>query len=161
MRLQFFSISARDGAEATRELNGFLASHRVAAVQQELVHDGANSYWAVSVSVVEGEAGDSSSKKSRIDYREVLSEPDFAVYAKLRFLRKELSERDRVPAYALFTNEHLAAMVTNRVSSLSKMQEIAGVGPTRVDKYGAAFIDLLQSEFGSLSHSDEKIERDS
>jgi superfamily II DNA helicase RecQ len=81
----------------------------------------------------------------RIDYRERLSEADFAIYAKLRSLRKSIAERDGLPAYALFTNEQLAAMVQQRVTSLKGLEEIPGVGPARVSKYGAAFLEILRS----------------
>jgi superfamily II DNA helicase RecQ len=33
----------------------------------------------------------------RTDYREVLSEPDFAVFARLRILRKQVAEAEAVP----------------------------------------------------------------
>ena len=43
-------------------------------------------------------------------------------------MRKELAEKEGVPAYALFTNEQLAEMVQRRVGSLTAMKEIEGVG---------------------------------
>ena len=81
----------------------------------------------------------------RVDYREILSESDFAVYAKLRSLRKSMAEKDGLPAYTLFTNEQLAAMVQQRVTSLRALEEIQGIGAARVKKYGAAFLEILQT----------------
>jgi hypothetical protein len=49
MRLQFFAIPACGGDEASAALNQFLATHRVLRVDRELVHDGAQSLWAVCV----------------------------------------------------------------------------------------------------------------
>ena len=46
--------------------------------------------------------------EGRIDYKEVLSAPEFERFARLRLLRKELAEKEGVPAYAIFTNEQLA-----------------------------------------------------
>lgn len=61
----------------------------------------------------------SDNKCERIDYKDVLSERDFALYAQLRNLRKFLSEQEGVPTYALFTNDvstltifHLNSRVT-------------------------------------------------
>ena len=60
-------------------------------------------------------------KRAKVDYKTVLNERDFAAFAELRNLRKELSEKEGVPPYALFTNEQLAAMVTQQVSSKEAM----------------------------------------
>jgi hypothetical protein len=47
MRLQFFAIPACGGDQASATLNRFLATHRVLRAHRELVHDGAQSLWAV------------------------------------------------------------------------------------------------------------------
>ncbi len=73
----------------------------------------------------------------------MLNEQDFALFAKLRDLRKTLAEQEGVPAYALFTNEQLARMVQQRVTSKAALAEIEGVGASRLEKYGDAFLQLL------------------
>ena len=83
-----------------------------------------------------------------IDYREVLAEQEFAVFAKLRALRKTLAEREGLPAYALFTNDQLAAMVQQRATSTTALAAIEGVGKARVEKFGNAFLDILRAELG-------------
>ena len=83
-------------------------------------------------------------RRGKIDYREVLSEADFAVFAKLRALRKTLADAEGVPAYALFSNEQLAEMAQRRVRTASALREIAGVGEARLEKYGADFLSILQ-----------------
>lgn len=146
MHVQFFSIPALAGDAAADELNRFLAAHRIVAIDRELVHDGAASFWAVAVTVVQAESRPQLPKKTSIDYKDVLDEGDFALYAKLRSLRKTLADRDGVPSYALFTNEQLAEMVRGRVTSASAMREIHGVGEARVKKYGDAFLAILRAE---------------
>jgi hypothetical protein len=92
-----------------------VGTHRVITVERQFVADGANSLWSVCVSYVDGEARPSAEKRQRrIDYREILSPNEFAIFAKLRALRKEMAEREGVPFYALFTNPTLWAgsMVT-------------------------------------------------
>ena len=81
----------------------------------------------------------------KIDYKEVLNEVDFAVFARLRDLRKAISDKEAIPAYSIFTNEQLAAMVTGKVDSLTAMNAIPGVGAARLDKYGAAFLAALKN----------------
>jgi superfamily II DNA helicase RecQ len=84
-----------------------------------------------------------------VDYKEVLNEADFAVFSRLRDLRKVIAEKEAVPAYAIFTNEQLAAMVTGKVESLTEMGKIDGIGAARIEKYGAAFLKALTEKGGA------------
>jgi superfamily II DNA helicase RecQ len=78
-----------------------------------------------------------------VDYREILSAADFAVYDKLRKLRKELADKQGLPAYAVFNNEQLAAMVQKADFSLKDLSALSGEGESRVKQYGAVFIQAL------------------
>lgn len=148
MKFQFFTIPVHGGDDGQDELNAFCAGHKVATVEKQFVANGDESFWAVCVTYVEGAKKPALSRKNKIDYREVLNEQDFAVYAKLRTLRKQLAEKEGVPAYALFTNEQLATMVRRRVTTLAALGTVDGVGKARLDKYGDHFITLLQCELG-------------
>jgi superfamily II DNA helicase RecQ len=150
MQLSFFTIPVYGSGEAAKELNGFLTGHRVLAIERHLVQDGANSAWAVCVSFESsGEGRPQAGKRGKVDYREVLNEQDFAVFARLRSLRKELADREGVPAYALFTNEQLSEMVQRRVQTQAALREIPGIGENRVDKYGESFLRLLEETFAA------------
>jgi len=142
MKYRFFQIPALDPGRAADELNQFLASHAVIQVDRHLVADGSSSFWAFCASYWDGSEAPIP-RKGKVDYREVLDERDFAVYARLRALRKELAEREGLPPYALFTNEQLAAMVQRRPGSLAELGELAGVGKARVERYGEAFLAAL------------------
>ena len=52
-----------------------------------------------------------SNTTQRIDYREVFNASEYALFDKLRNLRKELAEKSGIPVYAVFTNEQLGYMV--------------------------------------------------
>ena len=111
-------------SETVEALNKLLRGGRIASVQKEFVTDGENAYWAFCVESLDGAAVSPGGKsgsgaRERVDYKEVLSEADFAVFAKLRDLRKTFAEKEAIPAYSVFTNEQLAAMVTEKVSSLA------------------------------------------
>lgn len=54
MRPHFFSVPVVDPGSAAAELNAFRASHRVVAVQRELIHDGPCRTWSVCVTVAGG-----------------------------------------------------------------------------------------------------------
>ncbi len=158
MKFRFFTISAQSPETGQQALNAFCAEHRVVSVDKQFVAQGVESYWSICVCYTEG--ADSvrsalSGKRDRVDYKEVLSESDFAVYAELRSLRKSIAEQEGVPAYALFTNEQLAAMVTARATTLSALGEIEGVGKARLEKYGALFLPLLANAFAA---AEERLE---
>ncbi len=147
MRLHFVTVPVFEPRQAQVELNSFLSSHRVLTVDRELVTDGSHSAWAICITYLD-QAEPSSQKQStkrapRVDYREVLPEAQFQVFAKLRNLRKTIAEKEGVPVYAVFSNEQLAEMVTRSVRSLNELEAIAGVGPARRAKYGQAFLKLL------------------
>jgi superfamily II DNA helicase RecQ len=160
MQLRFFTIPLLGGEVAAEELNRFLASHRILAVDRHLAQDSGVSIWAVCVSYEpagESRAGDSrsaSGRRGKVDYREVLSEADFTVYARLRTLRKEIADSEGVPVYSLFTNEQLAEMITRRVSSATALREISGIGEARVQKYGEAFLSALVEARSAPSAAD-------
>ena len=120
MQLRFFAIPATDPAAAEAALNRVLAAGRVVSLERQFVADGAASFWALCVTLAPGPGELPAALKGgggrRLDYREVLDEADFAVFARLRMLRKEVAEAEAVPPYAVFTNEQLAAMVTGRVA---------------------------------------------
>ena len=147
MKYRFFHVSALTPQTGERELNAFCASHRVTSVDKALILDGSNSYWSFCVGYQDGAEKAPQTRQGRIDYKEVLDESDFTVFARLRTLRKALAEREGVPAYALFTNEQLAEMVTKRVASLSDLQAIDGIGEAKTKKYGEAFLTELRQGF--------------
>ena len=144
MKYRFFAVPAQTPEAAQEELNRFCAEQQVVSVDKQFVQHAESSYWALCVGYLDQQGGPVSVRKDKIDYREVLSESDFALFAKLRGLRKTLAEQEGVPAYALFTNEQLAVMVRTRVNSKAALGSIEGVGAARVEKYGDAFLKLLE-----------------
>ena len=144
MRMHFAVVPVFEGHEAGEDLNRFLAGNRVASVECQFIANGAESAWAICVQYLGEQTEVPASIKGRIDYRKVLPAAEFDLYARLRALRKDISEREGVPPYALFTNEQLAAMVRGRIRTPAALGEIDGVGPGRVGKYGDAFLAVLR-----------------
>ena len=145
MRFRFFTLPAFDPDAAQDALNAFCAQHRIVASDRHFVDRGGDSFWAVCITWVEGSAAafPVQGKRERVDYRDVLGEADFAAFSELRRLRKHLADREGVPAYAIFTNEQLAAMVQRRVATAAALGAIEGVGEARVDKFGEIFLTSL------------------
>ena len=150
MPIKVFTIPVRHADWAERELNQFVQSHRVLAVDRQWVDQGANSFWAVWVEYVAstGPAPTDAAPlvgKKKIDYKEILSKENFDVYLALRDLRKTLAAEDGVALYAVFTNDHLAQMVERRVKNKADLEQIAGIGEARMEKYGPRVLDFLNN----------------
>jgi superfamily II DNA helicase RecQ len=150
MPFEFIQIPANGQGSAKEELNKLLRGGRIASVRKEFVPHGEDSFWAFCVEYLDGvSASDKGRVGPKIDYKEVLNEVDFALFSKLRDLRKALAEKDAIPAYSIFTNEQIASMVTGRVDTLTAMSAISGVGAAHIDKYGAAFLSILNEGRGA------------
>lgn len=151
MPFEFFVVPIQDQGQAATALNAFLRSHRVLAVDRRWIEAGASSFWSFCIDYLDGPApGNHSSNrptnaKPKIDYKEVLKPEEFTVFARLRDLRKELAAAESVPVYTIFTNEQLAQMVQTRATSRAALEQIAGVGEARLDKYAGRMLDLLLS----------------
>ena len=88
---------------------------------RELVCQENRFYWAIAVEYGEGDAKaspKSGAGKKKIDYNEVLSPENFAIYAKLRDWRKETAAREAAQLYNVFMNDQLAAMVEKRIVTM-------------------------------------------
>ncbi len=151
MKLEFFTVPLHDGESAAEQINQFLGAHRIVSLDKAFVEDGVNSVWTFCVTYIEGDGRPPAMKKGKVDYRDVLSETEFALYAKLRAQRKEMAEREGVPPYALFTNQQLADMVQRRVTTLEGLREINGIGEARIEKYGESMLALLREEAPKLA----------
>ena len=149
MKYRFFAIPATAPDPAQDNLNRFCAEQRVVSVDKQLVQDAGQSYWAFCIGYLDNQGSPKAASKGKTDYREALSERDFAVFARLRALRKELADGEGVPVYAVLTNEQLAERVQRRVQSAAALREIAGVGEARVEKYGEPFLRLLREAFAA------------
>jgi superfamily II DNA helicase RecQ len=83
-------------------------------------------------------------KKSKIDYKQVLSPEDFALFAQLREWRKGEAAEIGVPVYTIFTNEQLAKIAEQKIHTKAGLQEIEGVGEARVKRYAEAVIGIVE-----------------
>ena len=63
-------------------------------------------------------------------------------------LRKEIAQADAVPVYTIFTNEQLAQMVQARATTKAALEQVAGVGDARIEKYGARMLEVLRTQWG-------------
>ncbi len=148
MAFRFFTIPITSADGPAETLNAFLRSHRIVKVDRQLVEEGTSSLWVLCVEYLDGldNAGlveRHGGIRTKTDYREILSEPDFAVFAKLREIRKSIAQSEAVPVYTIFTNEQLAQMVTTKATTRAALAKIDGLGEARLEKYSKRMLEIL------------------
>ena len=150
MQYKIFSIPFSGDVDGEEEMNLFLRQHKIVSVARETACVNGSSYWTFCVEYLEGGTPSSSTssspryKQAKIDYREVLSESDFAVYAALRDWRKEVSIRETLPVYTICTNEQLAFFARNRPVLHADLLQNPGFGEGKCERYGDAIIAVVQ-----------------
>jgi superfamily II DNA helicase RecQ len=142
-----FFISPFGEKSVTDELNVFLRSHRIVNVEKKLIDGDRGTGWVFIVEYgSEGSGKNASNASPRVDYREVLSADEYALFDKLRDLRKELADKSGIPVYAVFTNDQLAGMIKKNPKTTKDLLSINGIGEARSKQYGEAFLRLFTFE---------------
>jgi superfamily II DNA helicase RecQ len=78
-----------------------------------------------------------------VDYKELLSEEEFALFRRLRDLRKSVAEAEGVPVYAICTNRQLADIARRKPSSMAELCTIEGIGEGKSVRYGERFLHAI------------------
>ena len=68
---------------------------------------------------------------------------DEATYERLRAWRLSVAQRDSIPAYVVFTDATLTAIAETEPADAAALGRISGVGPRKLDRYGAAVLALV------------------
>jgi ATP-dependent DNA helicase RecQ len=72
-----------------------------------------------------------------------LPEPAASLFEALRGERAKLAKLQGVPPYVIFHDSTLRAMALMRPRSLADMEELPGMGATKLGRYGAAFLKIV------------------
>ncbi len=75
--------------------------------------------------------------------RALVSEEDAPLLSALKAKRRALAEAAGVPAYIVFNDRTLIEMAETRPANLDQMARIGGVGATKLERYGAAFLEVI------------------
>lgn len=73
------------------------------------------------------------------------SADDELLFQRLRALRKNLAHEAKVPPYVVFNDRTLRAMVRRRPQTTEELLEVPGVGEVKLERYGQAFLEVLQA----------------
>ena len=109
---------------------------------------GKNSSGVYSAASDNAESAESASERRRrrsLAAAGILSAQDEALFARLRALRMTLARQEGVPPYLIFTDRSLAAMCLRRPRTMDALLKIPGVGSYKSEKYGSAFLEVLQA----------------
>lgn len=87
--------------------------------------------------------GNSVPKPSRGPDVAMLDDEERELFDKLRVVRRQLADESGVPAYIVFGDKVLLEMVARRPASRRELLLVPGVGEAKLERYGAAFLEVL------------------
>ena len=76
---------------------------------------------------------------------ELDNDDDKALFAKLKDLRLSLAKEQGVPPYIIFHDKTLAEMARIRPATLAQMGHVGGVGQSKLERYGDAFLTAIRA----------------
>ena len=74
-----------------------------------------------------------------------LSDADDALLQRLKAWRLDQSRAQAVPAYVILHDRTLAEIASQRPHDLGKLAGIAGIGATKLERYGPALVEIVSS----------------
>jgi superfamily II DNA helicase RecQ len=66
------------------------------------------------------------------------------LFQRLVALRKQIAKEVALPAYVIFHDTSLKEMVSRLPADLAGLKDISGVGDTKLEKYGARFVEVIK-----------------
>lgn len=69
---------------------------------------------------------------------------DDVLFEELRKLRKEIADREQVPAYIIFSDSTLKEMSVVCPKDLAQLSQIKGIGAVKLGKYGEEFLAVIK-----------------
>ncbi|MGF7453893.1 DNA helicase RecQ [Pasteurella bettyae] len=69
---------------------------------------------------------------------------DKDLFARLRFLRKQIADKENIPPYIVFNDATLQEMALHKPTTRVEMLQINGVGATKLERYGQAFMAIIK-----------------
>lgn len=127
----FADMDAHGGLKITQEGGDFLRAKP--ALQLRL-----------DPKVNEGSAGGSKGGKKSDPALSLENEEDRDLFAALKALRMSIAKEHNIPPYVVFHDKTLIDMVLRKPISLMAMSGVAGVGQSKLDKYGQMFLDVIE-----------------
>jgi ATP-dependent DNA helicase RecQ len=74
------------------------------------------------------------------------ADDDTALFDRLRILRRQLADKENVPAYIVFSDAVLREMARRKPRNERELIAVPGVGPAKLQRYAKAFLELLNAD---------------
>lgn len=84
------------------------------------------------------------SKIAHNPQRQSVANYDKDLFARLRFLRKQIADKENIPPYIVFNDATLQEMAQYMPTSNIEMLQINGVGSIKLERFGQPFMALIQ-----------------
>lgn len=149
MQVKIFTLPISDDGTAQAELNKFIQHHKILELRQEFFQNKNDAAWCLCVNYLKTNTAASYAKPVKKDYKALLTEVQFEVFARLRDIRKVIAADDAVPAYAVITGAELAEMAKLEVLTKPNVKGISGISDKRLEKYGK---NLMEQYFTARRH---------
>ncbi|MCI5085797.1 MAG: DNA helicase RecQ [Rhodovulum sp.] len=92
------------------------------------------------------------SERSRPALRTLVSDEDAPLLSALKARRRAFAEESALPAYMIFNDRTLIEMAETRPANMDAMARIGGVGAKKLERYGAAFLEIITGEMAGDMH---------
>ena len=83
--------------------------------------------------------------------RQGVANYDKDLFARLRFLRKQIADKENIPPYIVFNDATLQEMAQYMPTSNIEMLQINGVGSIKLERFGQPFMGLIQEHKAILA----------
>jgi ATP-dependent DNA helicase RecQ len=84
-----------------------------------------------------------SGRSTAPSWQPAVSDREAARFERLRALRRQIADRENVPAYVVFSDAVLREMARHQPRSEAELLAVPGIGPAKLARYGAAFLEAL------------------
>ena len=141
MQIKIFTLPISDDGSEQNALNKFLAGHKILEIEQFFYHNEKGALWCFCIRYLNDNGSHINAIDKKIDYKSVLNEQQFAIFSRLREIRKQLAAKDAVPAYAVFTDIELAEIAKLEQIDERNISKIKGIAEKRMSKYGKELLE--------------------
>ena len=89
--------------------------------------------------------------------KSLVAEEDETLFSALKSKRRFLAEALNAPAYVVFADAVLMEMARSRPSSLDEFSKLSGVGAVKLERYGKAFLEVINNNFEEFHPSRRRL----
>ncbi|KFC17946.1 HRDC domain-containing protein [Epilithonimonas lactis] len=145
MKVKILKVRISDQFQNMDEavLNDYLERYEIININSQLVQDEIN-FWSVFINYEEKQVKPKSNK-TNANPEEELSEEEMIIYQKLKNWRAEKSREWQLPPYIIFHNTHLIAIAKHKPSNFEDLENVKGLGRSKIEKFGTEIIQVLEN----------------